>query len=661
MLFQWQIPAKFRNRFVYVWSIRAVQLGLFVASGLSAFVLRFDFSIPAEMKAALWMSLAVGVITKIAIFHGCGLGSGLWRYFAARDLIRLTATNFVAALISSAILLTAGPKPFPRSILIIDFLLSLFLTTGARAATRFLLEEASRSHEADHSRAFIYGAGAAGSLLLAESRSNSRFQRVICGFIDDDPNKLHMLANGVSVRGTGADLPSLVVTHQIREILIAIPSANGAQMSRIIDYCQRAGVAFRTVPSISELVADSSAVSRVRDVALEDILGRSTVQLDQGGISRKLSGRVALVSGAAGSIGSELCRQIACFQPSHLVAVDISESALFHLEREIRQKMPSLTFHAEIGNVQNRQRLRDIFCDYEPSVVYHAAAYKHVPLMEAHAFEAVENNILGTYQLATVAAEFGVEDFVMISSDKAVRPTNIMGVTKRVAEMLTCALQNGGPRYVSVRFGNVLGSNGSVVPIFQKQIAAGGPVTVTHPEMRRYFMTIPEAAQLVLQASSMGRGGEIFMLDMGQPVRIAELARQLILLSGLRPDKDVKIVYSGLRPGEKLCEELNLANEQTVPTGHEKITAFTGAGLPFEQVMKHLSALRRACESRDLRMLLLELKDMVPDYNPSRDLLQQILEPGIVRLSRVVSREAKSGAEVSPLVTGPNLETPCCQ
>ena len=362
-----------------------------------------------------------------------------------------------------------------------------------------------------------------------------------------------MLVNGVVVRGAGADLPGLVNAHGIREVLIAIPSATGAQVSRIIEHCQRAGVTFRTVPSISELVADRAVVSQIRDVAVEDVLGRRVVKLDEGEIHQKLGGRVALVTGAAGSIGSELCRQIACFSPASLVAVDISESALFHLEQELRHSKPHVRLHAEIGSIQNRQRLRDIFASHHPSVVYHAAAYKHVPLMEAHAFEAVENNVLGTYHLATVAAEFGVEDFVMISSDKAVRPTNIMGATKRVAELLIGSLQNGGPRYVSVRFGNVLGSNGSVVPIFKKQIAAGGPVTVTHPDMRRYFMTIPEASQLVLQASTMGTGGEIFLLDMGQPVRIVELARQLIVLSGLRPDKDIAIVYSGLQSrGEAL-------------------------------------------------------------------------------------------------------------
>ncbi len=636
----WHIPNKLRSRFVYVWSIRAVQFCLFIGSMVSAFLLRFEFVIPGAMRAALWTSLYIAVAAKILTFHVFGLGRGLWRYFTTRDLIRLAAANLAASALLSGVLLVAGPRVFPRSVLIIDFLLTLLLTIGARAATRFLLEELSRKPGLAQTRAFIYGAGAAGSLLLSEARSNGRLNRVICGFIDDDPEKWHMLANGIPVLGSGANLPELAGNHHVSEVLIAIPSATGPQISRIIEYCQRAGVSFRTVPSISELVADRTAVSRVREVAVEDVLGRKTVKLDQRGISRKLHGKVALVTGAGGSIGSELCRQIAGFGPDKLVALDTSESALFHLDREIRRNLPGLSFHPEIGNIQNRQRLRDVLGCHCPSVVYHAAAYKHVPLMEDHAFEAVENNVFGTYELATVAAEFGVEDFVMISSDKAVRPTNIMGVTKRVSELLIRALQNGGPRYVSVRFGNVLGSNGSVVPIFQKQIAAGGPVTVTHPEMRRYFMTIPEAAQLVLQASSMGAGGEIFILDMGEPVRIVDLARQLIVLSGLRPDADIQLVYTGLRPGEKLTEELNLADERIVPTRHEKITAFTGPGLSYERVIQHVAALRRACESRDLRNLVLELKDIVPDYNPSRELLTQILEPGLSRLSVAISRDA---------------------
>jgi FlaA1/EpsC-like NDP-sugar epimerase len=633
------VPVLFRSRFAYIWSIRALQLCLFVISGITAFLLRFEFSIPPDMKAALWVSLGVGLAVKVAVFHAAGLGRGVWRYFSMGDLVRVAIANVASAAIAAGILLAAGPHSIPRSVLVIDFVLTASLTTAARAATRLFLEVVARPSAGAQSRALIYGAGAAGSLLLNEARSNRGCQYLICGFIDDDPNKLHMLVNGVLVRGSGKDLPAIAAAQRAGNVLIAIPSATGAQMSRIIEQCRRAGVAFRTVPAISEFVAARAVVSQIRDVAVEDVLGRSTVELHEGRINQKLRDRVALVTGAAGSIGSELCRQIARFGPTSLVALDMSETALFHLEQEIRQTFPAVGFHPEIGSIQNRQRLRDVFDLYRPSVVYHAAAYKHVPLMEAHAFEAVENNVLGTYQLATVAAEFGVEDFVMISSDKAVRPTNVMGVTKRVAELLIRSLQNGGPRYVSVRFGNVLGSNGSVVPIFKKQIAAGGPVTVTHPEMRRYFMTIPEAAQLVLQASTMGNGGEIFVLDMGKPVSILELARQLIVLSGLQPDRDIRIVYSGRRPGEKLYEEINMADEQTIPTSHEKIKVFAGIGLPFDYAIRHLAALRRACEVRDLRALLEELKKMVPDYQPSSELLQRVSECGLARLAEAVNRD----------------------
>ena len=356
-------------------------------------------------------------------------------------------------------------------------------------------------------------------------------------------------------------------------------------------------------------------------------------ELDSRRIHAKLGGKVALVTGAAGSIGSELCRQIARFQPAALVALEISETALFHLEREMRRLFPQMAFFAEIGNIQNAQRLREIFRAYGPAVVYHAAAYKHVPMMESHIYEAVENNVLGTFNVAVAAAESGVEDFVMISSDKAVRPTNAMGATKRVAELLIRSLQNGGPRFVSVRFGNVLGSNGSVVPIFNEQIARGGPVTVTHPEMRRYFMTIPEAVQLVLQASTMGRGGEIFVLDMGEPVKIVDLARQLIVLSGLKPDEDIRIEFTGVRPGEKLYEELNMDEEHILPTYHDKVRIFAGSSMSADTTMGNLAALRAACERRDLAALVLELQRMVPDYTPSETLLDRLGQHDLVRLA----------------------------
>jgi FlaA1/EpsC-like NDP-sugar epimerase len=336
---------------------------------------------------------------------------------------------------------------------------------------------------------------------------------------------------------------------------------------------------------------------------------------------------MVLVTGAAGSIGSELCRQIARFQPAGIVGFEIAESPLFEIDREMRQAFPDTPFYPEIGSIQNRARLDEVLRQYSPSVVYHAAAYKHVPLMEAHVFEAIENNVVGTYNVAVAAAEHGVEDFVMISSDKAVRPTNVMGATKRVAELLLLAMQNGRTKYVAVRFGNVLGSNGSVIPIFKKQIAAGGPVTVTHPDMRRFFMTIPEACQLVLQAAVIAQGGQICVLDMGEPVKIVDLATNLILLSGLKPDEDIKIEFTGMRPGEKLYEELSMLTEDTAPTAHDKIRIFIGNGMPDGDMEMSLHSLREACETRDAGRLVLALKGIVQDYSPSTHLLKRVIEP----------------------------------
>ena len=336
--------------------------------------------------------------------------------------------------------------------------------------------------------------------------------------------------------------------------LIAIPSSTRAETKRILELCHASGVEFRAVPGLGEMIEERGLAGQVREVAAEDLLGRTALHLQDESINSTLEGKVVLVTGAAGSIGSELCRQIARFHPAGIIGFEIAESSLFDVEREMHQAFPLVPFFPEIGSIQNRARLNDVFCRYRPTVVYHAAAYKHVPMMEAHPFEAIENNVFGTYNVAVAAADHGVEDFLLISSDKAVRPTNVMGATKRIAELILHALQNGGTRFVAVRFGNALGSNGSVIPIFKKQIAAGGPVTVTHPDMRRSFMTIPEACQLVLQSLAVGEGGRICVLDMGQPLKIVDLARNLILLSGLRPEQDIRIEFTGKRPGEKLYE-----------------------------------------------------------------------------------------------------------
>jgi FlaA1/EpsC-like NDP-sugar epimerase len=529
--------------------------------------------------------------------------------------------NLAGSAIGAALILAVAPSGFPRSIYFLDLLVCMHASFAVRLFTRLLGDAASSNRGGPQAcRVLIYGAEAAGGMLLRCLKNNTGHHYKVCGFIDDDRRKSGMKLNGTPILGRGADLPLLAERHCITEVLIAIPSAGGAQMARILEACRKAGVCFKTVPGLGELVSGSASPSQVRDVAVEDLLGRSAVQLDMDDIRERLEGQVVLITGAAGSIGSELCRQVARVRPRAIVALDAGETPLFHIAAEIREKFPEVPFHAEIGNIRSRSRLEEVFAAYEPSVVYHAAAYKHVPLMEHNIFEAVENNVLGTFTLAVAASEYGVDTFVMISSDKAVRPTNVMGATKRVAELLIRSLQNRGTRFVSVRFGNVLGSQGSVVPTFKKQIAEGGPVTVTHPEMRRYFMTIPEAVQLVLQASTMGRGGEIFVLDMGQPVKIVDLASNLILLSGLRPGKDIRIEFTGIRPGEKLYEELNTHEEHMLPTSHEKIRIFAANGIA-ECMASRVDALRELCETRDRRGLVLELQDIVPEYTPSSELL----------------------------------------
>jgi FlaA1/EpsC-like NDP-sugar epimerase len=604
-----------------------VQLCIFVLSGLAAFLLRFDFTVPAfYFKYFIW-ALPIWLIVKAVIFRVCGLDRGWWRFVSVHDVFRIGAGNLLGSSASAVLILTLAPRGFPRSLYILDFLICLLVTSGVRVFTRIVQDSLHDGRvTAGEKAVLIYGAGAAGVTLLREIRSNAALHYRILGFVDDNPQKRGIVIHGTKVLGSGTAMAALVLKHKIEEVLIALPSATGQEMTTILSRCHQAGVCCRTIPALAEMIEGRTLANQIRDVAVEDLLGRTPVSLEENQIRGTLEGKVVLVTGAAGSIGSELCRQIARFHPAGIVGFEIAESPLFEIDREMRQAFPKTPFYPEIGSVQNRARLDEVLRQYSPSVVYHAAAYKHVPLMEAHVFEAIENNVFGTYNVAVAAAEHGVEDFVMISSDKAVRPTNIMGATKRVAELLLLALQNGHTKYVAVRFGNVLGSNGSVIPIFKKQIAAGGPVTVTHPDMRRFFMTIPEACQLVLQGSAIGEGGQICVLDMGEPVKIVDLARDLILLSGLKPDEDIKIEFTGMRPGEKLYEELSTMLENTAPTAHEKIRIFVGNGMPEGDMLTWLGCLREICEARDVGRLVVALKEIVLDYSPSSYLLKRVIE-----------------------------------
>lgn len=626
---------------------RSVGIGLFqcllfAVSGAVAFLLRFEFSLPHRDLVYLAFAVPLWVVVKQVTFHVLALDRGGWRYVSIPDIVRLGWGNVSGSVVALFLIVFLAPGGFPRSIYVLDLLVCSLATAGARLATRLVFNSAGGT-SIQKKRIVIYGAGNAGVTLLNEIRSNPRLGYQVRGLIDDDLQKVGQIIQGVPVLGVGADLTAIAAKHKLEEVLIAIHSAPGECITSVLRSCHDAGLRCRTIPSLAEVIENGQLAPQIRDVAVEDLLGRSPVSLNEHALRETLGDQVVMVTGAAGSIGSELCRHIARFGPRKIIGYEIAETPLFEIDRELGKLFPKLDFQPEIGSIQNRDRLDEVLMRHHPSVIYHAAAYKHVPLMESHLFEAVENNILGTANVALAAARHGVRNFVMISSDKAVRPTNVMGATKRVAELLVNALQNGSTRYTSVRFGNVLGSSGSVVPIFKKQIASGGPITITHPDMTRYFMTIPEAAQLVLQASTMSKGGEIFVLDMGKQVRIVDLAINLILLSGLRPQEDIKLHFTGMRPGEKLYEELCRFDESTIPTFHEKILIYMGPVLDADEMHRRVDRIRGYCSARDARKLFLELKKIVPEYNPSGDILGRLLasEPDLLRMPAVAMMESQ--------------------
>ncbi len=612
------------------WVADALHLAVVAAALWASFLLRFEFTPGPMYRRMLLIALPVAVLVKLAVFQGFALRDQAWRYVGLTDLVRMAAANLAGSLVTTVALRVMVGSAFPRSIHVIDFLLCLLFMTVARGAIRLALE---RRHKRRHSARtiLIYGAGATGVRVLREIREDPRIGMAVAGFIDDDARKRGLRIHGVRVLGSGQELPALARKHRVKEVLIGVGDATGAQITSILERCHAANVAARWVPTPAEQRGHRVLVEQIREVRLEDLLGRAPVHLEENKIRLRLAGRVVLVTGAGGSIGAELCRQIARFSPAALVGFDQAETALYEIEQEMREQFPQVVFHAEVGSVRSRRRLAELFEQYRIASVYHAAAYKHVPMMEAHLFEAVENNVLGTRHLATAAVESGVEDFVLVSSDKAVRPASVMGATKRLAE-LVCLEAGPGSRteFMAVRFGNVLGSSGSVIPRFRRQIAAGGPVTVTHPEMRRFFMTIPEAAQLVLQAAAMGAGGEIFVLEMGQPLKIVDLARKLVLLSGLTPDVDVRIEFSGIRPGEKLFEELSGAGEDTVATRHSQIRIFTGPPVSGDGrritrgiITRSIEELRRRVDDRDGAGVIESFQELIPDYHPSSFLLRR--------------------------------------
>jgi FlaA1/EpsC-like NDP-sugar epimerase len=594
--------------------IVASHAGLFLVSYRLAFELRFDFDIPGPFDEWRYLAWAVPLIVlRLGAYSWYGMFHGMWKYTGQRDLESLAKATLGSTLAFALVVLAVGPS-FPRSVFLVEWMIALGLAAGLRLGVRSFASAARRiESDATARRLLVIGAGDAGEMLLREIHRNMPGVRPV-GLLDDNPSKRGMTLHGVSVLGAVEDAPRFLEELGVTDVVIAIPTASGKEMRRIVTLVSRDRVAVRTVPALEHLIDGRVTFNQIREVAIDDLLGREAVTLEQQAISGMIRNNVVLVTGAGGSIGSELCRQIARFHPRTLVLVEQAENALFHIHREITRSFPDIDVVPRIVDITDAERVDAVFAEFVPGLVLHAAAHKHVPMMEWNPGEAVKNNVFGTRNVVDAADRHGVRRMVMISTDKAVNPTSVMGCTKRVAELyIQAKAEVSETVFVTVRFGNVLGSNGSVIPLFKEQIAAGGPVTVTHPDMVRYFMTIPEASQLVLQAGSMGTSGEIYVLDMGEPVRIVQLAEDLIRLSGLRPHLDIEIAFTGARPGEKLFEELSTAAEAATKTHHPKIFVGRGARTPIAVLERELEVLRAVAHAPagDVRSALGRL---VPEY-----------------------------------------------
>src|SRR5215468_979183 len=576
-------------------------LGIAAGSYVIALALRFDLSLPPDVVPLLLSTLPTLVLCKVLGFWMAGLLSGWWRHVSLRDVIDIVRGNALGSLLFLlAIVFGPGLEGFPRSVFVIDLLICTIVMAGLRVGVRFVRERNGRpAVRRIDTVALIVGAGTTGIRLLEEIESRTH--------------------HGMAVLGTIDDLPRLLGAHEVQEVLVAIPSAPGAVMRRIAQHCAEARVRHRVVPSLAELVEGRVMFTQVRDVKLDDLLAREPVRFDLPQVRSLIADRTVLVTGAAGSIGSELCRQVAAHGPARLVLFDRHENGMYLLEGELRDRFPAVEIAPVLGDLLLEDQLEGAFASHRPTLVFHAAAYKHVPLAELNVLQAVRNNVFGTLNAAQMAIRHKASEFVLVSTDKAVRPASVMGVTKRTAELVIGGLASAPCRFLAVRFGNVLGPSGSVVPLFREQIARGGPVTVTDPEVTRYFMTIPEACQLILEASSAGESGATYLLEMGSPVRIADLARQMIRLSGFEPDEDIAVVFTGLRPGEKLEEELVDEGESAVTTEHERIRVVHGPRLALPPGW--LGGLQLCVRRGDTAAALGLLQQAVPGYVPSEQAL----------------------------------------
>ncbi len=614
-----KVKPTIRNRYVLLGDLLLIPTAV-----MGSYVLRLELGAPflQYLPSAYWL-IGVALILKPLVYYYFGLYRRLWLYASTQELkLILSAVTTASALVSLAIvgLFTMGAfSGFPRSVLVIDWLLSILTVGGLRFTLRLLAENrvlnSAANHLAQARRVLIVGAGDAGALVVREMQKNPQLDLVPIGFLDDNPSKQRQQIYGVPVLGTMNDLERVMDTWHVREVIIAIPSAPGRVVRMVADISRLKGVPFRTMPGIYELLGGKVSVSRLREVDITDLLRREPARILDERVGAVIGGKAVLVTGAGGSIGRELCRQIARWGPSELILLGHGENSIFETLMELQESASSLIARPVIADVRDSQRMQAIFSRYRPDIVFHAAAHKHVPLMEMNVEEAVTNNIMGTRNVVNSALKYDVERLVMISTDKAIRPVNVMGATKHMAELIVLdAAARSGRSFSVVRFGNVLGSRGSVVPLFKRQIARGGPVTVTHPDMKRYFMTIPEAVYLVISSASIGEGGEVFFLNMGNQVRILDLAEDLIRLSGLEPGRDIEVVFTGIRPGEKLSEDLWYKGNLFTPTVHPDIFRVDGQtelqGVELKNVVDEII---RLAHEGDASAIVSMLDQIIPD------------------------------------------------
>jgi len=590
-----------------------LDIGVITLTYLLAYAIRFEGNIPSAELTAYLHSLPILLILTLTLFFWFGLYKGLYQYAGIKDLVLLFSAHTVAWAAYVSIIYMLRVQWTPRSVLSIYWLLGFFALGGVRFSFRLLKELLSFS-QGGKSRVLIVGAGSAGEMMLRQIKKDNSFGYYPVGIIDDDPNKRHISIHGIPVLGTTRDIPQLVEQENIEQIIIATPSARAREMRKIVSSCETTPVEFKIVPGPHELMNGNVTLNQLRDLRIEDLLGRDPVNTDGERIAEMIRGRIVMVTGAGGSVGQELCGKIMEYKPGKLVMFDHSENSLFYLSNDLRTRWLG-GFATVVGSVCDPEKVDRVMSEFKPSMVFHAAAHKHVPLMEMNPEEAIKNNLKGTMTLADASQMHNVRTFVLISTDKAVEPTSVMGASKRLAELyVQGANRENKTTFTIVRLGNVLGSSGSVVTLFQKQIARGGPITVTDPGMSRYFMTISEAIALILQASTIGKGGETYMLDMGEPVKVVDMARHLISLSGFEPDHDIAIEFTGKRPGEKMYEKLWDKNEHPARTEYEKILVAHSNGHDYWYMMQQLDEILKHAETMQREQMFAKIKELIPTY-----------------------------------------------